>query len=58
MTTGLFEPSHMQYELNRDDGPLGEPSIKDMTRKAIEVLQRGEKGFFLLVEGIAFSFNS
>lgn len=49
---GLFEPSHMQYELDRDNGPLGEPSLKDMTRKAIEILQRGEEGFVLMVEGI------
>lgn len=48
---GLFEPSHMDYELDRDNSSQGEPSIKEMTRKAIEVLQRGDRGFFLMVEG-------
>jgi len=41
----------MDYELDRDDGPKGEPSLTDMTKKAIEILQRGENGYFLMVEG-------
>ncbi|XP_062609401.1 alkaline phosphatase, tissue-nonspecific isozyme-like [Saccostrea cucullata] len=48
---GLFEPSHMQYEFERDQGPFGEPSLAEMTRKAIEILRKNDKGFFLLVEG-------
>ncbi|XP_071109415.1 alkaline phosphatase-like [Haliotis cracherodii] len=48
---GLFEASHMQYDLERDTTPAGDPSIADMTRKAIQILQKNEKGFFLLVEG-------
>lgn len=48
---GLFSPSHMQYELERDHGPLGEPSLAEMTSKAIKILQKNDKGFFLLVEG-------
>ncbi|XP_060066465.1 alkaline phosphatase-like [Ylistrum balloti] len=48
---GLFAPSHMQYELERDNGPLGEPSLAEMTSKAIKILQKNDKGFFLLVEG-------
>ena len=43
----------MQYELERDkSGPTGEPSLAEMTRKAIQVLQNTESGFFLMVEGI------
>lgn len=47
---GLFAPSHMQYSLDRDDGPLGEPSLGEMTAKAIRILGRNENGFYLNVE--------
>ncbi|KAK7500573.1 hypothetical protein BaRGS_00008148, partial [Batillaria attramentaria] len=46
---GLFSESHMEYELLRDKSQ--EPSISEMTAKAIEVLRKNDKGFFLLVEG-------
>ena len=49
---GLFEPSHMKYEHDRDDDPAGEPSLAEMTRKSIAMLtDRSDEGFFLLVEG-------
>lgn len=48
---GLFEPSHMQYEKNRVTTDDGEPSIAEMTEKAIEILSKDEDGYFLLVEG-------
>lgn len=43
----------MQYELDRDkSGPTGEPSLSDMTRKAVEILKKDTTtGFFLYVEG-------
>lgn len=41
----------MQYEYQRDTGPNGEPSLAEMTQKAIEILGRNDKGYFLLVEG-------
>ncbi|MEL6860289.1 MAG: alkaline phosphatase [Pseudomonadota bacterium] len=44
---GLFEPSHMQYELDRGE----EPSIADLTRAAITRLSRDEDGYVLMVEG-------
>jgi len=44
---GLFEPSHMLYESERSN----EPSLAEMTTKAIKMLQRSENGFALLVEG-------
>lgn len=47
---GLFERSHMQYEADRDDSAEGEPSLEEMTRKAIEILSRDGEGFVLLVE--------
>lgn len=47
---GLFQPSHMQFELDRARDRLGEPSLAEMTRKAIEILKRNRHGFFLHVE--------
>ncbi|MEM7080533.1 MAG: alkaline phosphatase [Pseudomonadota bacterium] len=48
---GLFEPSHMKYDADRDKDTAGEPSIAAMTRFAIEQLRHNDQGFFLLVEG-------
>lgn len=48
---GLFEPSHMQYEHERPGDAGGEPSLAEMTTRAIAVLQRNPHGFFLMVEG-------
>ncbi|MEJ7847658.1 MAG: alkaline phosphatase [Pyrinomonadaceae bacterium] len=48
---GLFEPSHMQYEHDRLKGTPGEPSLSEMTSKAIDVLANNKKGYFLMVEG-------
>ncbi|MEQ8955372.1 MAG: alkaline phosphatase, partial [Gammaproteobacteria bacterium] len=47
---GLFEPSHMQYELDREDAWNGEPSLSEMTRKAIQILQRNDNGYYLNIE--------
>lgn len=48
---GLFEYSNMQYGVDRADDAAGEPSIGEMTEKAIKILQRNPKGYFLFVEG-------
>ncbi|MEQ3692227.1 MAG: alkaline phosphatase [Alcanivorax sp.] len=47
---GLFNESHMQYEADRGNDVAGEPSIAEMTEKAIGVLDNNNKGFFLMVE--------
>jgi alkaline phosphatase len=47
----LFETEHMQFELDRAKDKAGEPSLAEMTAKAIAFLRRNPKGFFLLVEG-------
>ena len=47
---GLFEPSHMQYELDRVDAE-NEPSIADMTAAAIKRLSQHEDGYVLMIEG-------
>ncbi|XP_062901786.1 intestinal-type alkaline phosphatase 1-like isoform X2 [Mobula hypostoma] len=46
---GLFEPKDMKYELNRNE--TMDPSIVEMTEKAIKILSKNPKGFFLFVEG-------
>lgn len=48
---GLFERSHMKYEYDRPSDTAGEPSLAEMTGKAIDILKRNRKGFFLMVEG-------
>ncbi len=47
---GLFNESHMQYEADRANDVAGEPSLSQMTEKAINVLDNNEQGFFLTVE--------
>lgn len=47
---GLFAPNHMDYELDRRKNG-NEPSLAEMTRKAIRILRKDYNGFFLLVEG-------
>lgn len=47
---GLFNESHMQYEADRANDIAGEPSIKDMTVKALAMLDNDPDGYFLMVE--------
>ncbi|MDP5029841.1 alkaline phosphatase [Paraglaciecola sp.] len=47
---GLFNESHMQYEADRANDVAGEPSIAQMTEKAIDILDNNSEGFFLMVE--------
>ena len=46
---GMFAPVDMAYDFDRD--PSKEPSLAEMTSKAISTLSKNENGFFLLVEG-------
>jgi alkaline phosphatase len=49
---GLFTPEHMSFEGDRSQvTPPVEPSLSEMTAKALDVLTRSPKGFFLMVEG-------
>jgi alkaline phosphatase len=46
---GLFNQRYMLYEIDRKGST--EPSLAEMTAKALEVLSKKEQGFFLMVEG-------
>lgn len=50
---GLFDQAmsqgHMSYEADRN--PAAEPSLAQMAVKAVDVLSKNDKGFFLMVEG-------
>jgi alkaline phosphatase len=54
---GLYSSkSHLEYELDRSaTPPLGEgasqPSLSEMTSKAIDILSQNPNGYFLMVEG-------
>uniref|UniRef100_A0A182SX61 Alkaline phosphatase n=1 Tax=Anopheles maculatus TaxID=74869 RepID=A0A182SX61_9DIPT len=51
---GLFENGHMKYNLElKDDSEASrmEPTLEEMTRTAIELLQKNKKGYVLFVEG-------
>ncbi|XP_038075850.1 alkaline phosphatase-like isoform X1 [Patiria miniata] len=47
----LFERSHMHFEIERADDEGGEPSLAEMTEKAIKILQKDPDGFVLAIEG-------
>ncbi|MBB5211615.1 alkaline phosphatase [Microbulbifer hydrolyticus] len=47
---GLFESSHMRYEADRKNDVAGEPSLSEMTAKAIELLSKNDRGYFMMVE--------
>ncbi|XP_062279946.1 alkaline phosphatase-like [Scomber scombrus] len=46
---GLFEPKDCRYELDRDASM--DPSLTEMMEKAIKILNKNDKGFYLFVEG-------
>jgi alkaline phosphatase len=48
---GLFNKDHVNYDLDRKMNNVDEPSLADMTAKAIDVLAQNNRGFFLMVEG-------
>uniref|UniRef100_UPI0037E83F7C intestinal-type alkaline phosphatase n=1 Tax=Semicossyphus pulcher TaxID=241346 RepID=UPI0037E83F7C len=45
---GLFEPKDCRYELERN--PDTDPSLTEMVEKAIKILSKNPKGYFLFVE--------
>jgi alkaline phosphatase len=59
---GMFSVFQMAYELDRRQLYPEQPSLAEMTKKAIEILSRNPEGFFLFVEASlvdwAAHFNS
>ena len=50
----LFAQGNMSYDLDRNDAE--QPSLAEMTAKALEVLDRHKNGFFLMVEGAKIDY--
>jgi alkaline phosphatase len=46
---GIFAESHLDYKLRADDEV--QPTLTEMTAKALEVLKKNRDGFVLMVEG-------
>lgn len=53
---GMFAPDAMSYDMDRDAAK--EPSLAEMTIKAIEILSKNTNGFFLMVEGSKIDWAS
>ena len=55
MILGLFSnslmPDAIEMHQNRNNSDFPVPSLKEMTKTALETLSRNKKGFFLMVEG-------
>lgn len=47
---GLFNTSHLEYEVDRADDAAGEPSLSEMTSKALDILSKNPEGYLLQVE--------
>ncbi|MDQ1255121.1 MAG: alkaline phosphatase, partial [Euryarchaeota archaeon] len=50
-TWGIFASSHMASDINRPYLAPDQPSLEQMTGKAIDLLSQNKNGFFLMVEG-------
>ncbi|KOS71686.1 alkaline phosphatase [Lysinibacillus contaminans] len=48
---GSFAPSALAYDFDRKATAVNEPTLAEMTNKAIDTLQKDKDGFFLFVEG-------
>ena len=48
---GSFAPGALAYDFDRAKTKASEPSLAEMTSKAIDTLKKDEDGFFLFVEG-------
>lgn len=49
---GLFSEDHMTYVTDlKDSNPNDEPSLSEMAVAALKIVQKNDRGFFLMVEG-------
>jgi hypothetical protein len=47
---GTFAPEHLTYVVDRPS-PTPEPTLREMSRAALDALDRDGQGFFLMIEG-------
>lgn len=52
----IFNEEIMDYEIDRDNND--EPSLSEMTAKAIDILSKNKNGFFLMVEGSKVDYGA
>lgn len=52
----LWDNDIMDFEIDRD--PEDEPSLSEMTSKALEILSKDRDGFFLMVEGSKVDYGA
>lgn len=52
---GLFAAEHIPYNIEKSSDS-DKPSLEEMVGKALDVLEKDKKGFFLFVEGKDFRF--
>jgi alkaline phosphatase len=55
---GIFADGHMVHDLDRTLLAPEQPSLTEMTKKAIEILSQNPQGFFLMVEGSQVDWSS
>jgi len=55
---GMFADDDMAYEFDRRIFHPEQPALSEMTKKAIEILSKNPKGFFLFVEGSKIDWAS
>ncbi|HOJ92534.1 MAG TPA: alkaline phosphatase [Dictyoglomaceae bacterium] len=48
---GLFAVEHLPYYMDREFLKVNVPDLAEMTEKALDILSKNPKGFFLMVEG-------
>ncbi|XP_055913380.1 membrane-bound alkaline phosphatase-like [Eupeodes corollae] len=48
---GVFAERHLSYNLEAIDKRLDQPTLEEMTKKAIEFMQKDKNGYFLFIEG-------
>jgi len=52
---GLFAPVYIPFNI---DGDGSDPTLKDMTKKALETLSKNDNGFFIMVEAGAIDWTA
>lgn len=55
---GMFANNHMVHDIDRKQFAPQEPSLAEMTQKAIDILSSDPYGFFLMVEGSQVDWSS